>query len=187
MVRQILALDLAGTPRKWVSAEAAVGYYARSLVVWESGAQAAVFQGGTNRSGARSLIRVRSIVAVRGGSFLSAESVQEPLLTNAKLFARDRRLCAYCGGRFLRRNLSREHILPVSRSGGNCWTNVVTACRACNTRKGCRTPEEAGMPLLYLPYVPSHWEDFVLANRDILADQMDYLLARVPAGSRLKH
>ncbi len=52
-------------------------------------------------------------------------------------------------------------------------------------RKGNRTPEEARMPLLYLPYVPSRWEDFILANRRILADQMAYLLAKVPAGSRL--
>ena len=63
--------------------------------------------------------------------------------------------------------------------------NLVTACRACNTRKASRTPEEAKMPLVYLPYVPSRWEDFILANRHILADQMEYLLAKVPAHSRL--
>ena len=41
------------------------------------------------------------------------------------------------------------------------------------------------MPLLYAPYVPSLWEDFILRNRRILADQMEFLMAHVPKSSRL--
>lgn len=41
------------------------------------------------------------------------------------------------------------------------------------------------MPLLYVPYVPSVWEDFILSNRRILSDQMDFLAARLPRSSRL--
>lgn len=63
--------------------------------------------------------------------------------------------------------------------------NCITACRACNGRKGNRTPEEAGMSLLYLPYVPSLHEDMILRGRRILADQMEFLLASVPKSSRL--
>jgi len=63
--------------------------------------------------------------------------------------------------------------------------NVVTACRACNQRKGNRTPEEAHMHLLYAPYVPNRAEFLILANRRILADQMEFLLASVPRSSRL--
>jgi hypothetical protein len=40
------------------------------------------------------------------------------------------------------------------------------------------------MPLLYAPYVPSLWEDFILRNRRILADQMEFLMAHVPKSSR---
>src|SRR5688572_24808034 len=54
MQKQILALDVAGSPRKWVSAQTAVCYYARSLVVWEHGAHAAVFRGGWQKGGQRS-------------------------------------------------------------------------------------------------------------------------------------
>ncbi|MDO9612115.1 MAG: HNH endonuclease, partial [Serpentinimonas sp.] len=50
---------------------------------------------------------------------------------------------------------------------------------------GNRTPEQARMPLLYTPYVPSLWEDFILRNRRILADQMEFLAARLPRHSRL--
>jgi hypothetical protein len=44
--------------------------------------------------------------------------------------------------------------------------------------------EQARMPLLYTPYVPSLWEDFILRNRRILADQMEFLLLHVPRSSR---
>ena len=108
-----------------------------------------------------------------------------PGLTNPMLFARDRHVCAYCGGRFQSRDLSRDHVRPVSRGGRDSWTNSVTACRGCNTRKGNRSPEQADMPLLYVPYVPNRHEHFILRNRRILVDQMEYLLAGVPRTSRL--
>ena len=97
---------------------------------------------------------------------------------------RDRHVCAYCGGHFGEGELTVEHILPVSRGGRHEWTNVVTACRSCNTRKGSRRPEEANMPLLYVPYAVCRSEGFILSNRRILADQMAFLQASLPRHSR---
>jgi hypothetical protein len=37
-----------------------------------------------------------------------------------------------------------------------------------------------------VPYVPSLHEDMILRGRRILADQMEFLLAGVPRGSRLR-
>jgi hypothetical protein len=73
----------------------------------------------------------------------------------------------------------------VGQKGQDHWMNVVTACKSCNHRKGNRTPEQARMPLLYAPYVPSLWEDFILRNRRILADQMEFLMSHLPKSSRL--
>jgi 5-methylcytosine-specific restriction endonuclease McrA len=98
-----------------------------------------------------------------------------PPLVNAYLFRRDQFLCMYCGGEFGADNLSRDHILPVSRDGTDSWTNVVTACKRCNHRKANNTPEEAGMELLAIPFVPNRHEFFYLANKNILADQMEFL------------
>ena len=98
-----------------------------------------------------------------------------PALVNDYLFRRDQFLCMYCGGEFAAAQLSRDHILPVSRNGTDGWTNVVTACKRCNHRKANRTPEEAGMELLAIPFVPNRYEFFYLANKNILADQMDFL------------
>ena len=101
------------------------------------------------------------------------------------LFQRDRHLCCYCGNRKRPEQLTRDHIVPLSRGGRDHWKNVVTACKPCNQRKGARTPERAGMLMLYVPYTPSLYEALILRNRRILADQMDFLVSLLPADSRL--
>jgi 5-methylcytosine-specific restriction endonuclease McrA len=63
--------------------------------------------------------------------------------------------------------------------------NVVTACHPCNHKKGDKTPKEANMELIYVPYAPTHAENMILQNRNILADQMDYLVSMVPKHSRV--
>jgi 5-methylcytosine-specific restriction endonuclease McrA len=107
-----------------------------------------------------------------------------PTLTNTALFARDRFLCMYCGAQFSRGELTRDHVLPVSRGGLDEWQNVVSACLACNLRKSNCTPQEAHMPLLAVPYRPSWVEHLILSNRNILADQMQFLVDHLPRDRR---
>jgi 5-methylcytosine-specific restriction endonuclease McrA len=182
----ILALDSAGLPRRWINLEDAAAYYCRGAVAWDLGEHAFTLRGGFSRAtGQQSRLVLRSIVAVRGERGSHRGQGQAPVLLREMLFARDRMLCAYCGGRFRATDLTAEHVLPQSRGGTNRWTNLVSACRPCNHRKGNRTPEEAGMALLYVPYTPSLHEAFILRNRRILADQMAFLMAGVPSHSRL--
>jgi len=182
---KVLKLSAQGLPQSWISLQQAVIHYAAEEVRWEMGMQIAVFHGGHNaRTGRQSLITVNSIIGTKGVPAINP-FLLKPGLTNSKLFARDRNLCAYCGDLFHEEDLTREHIIPFAQNGIDHWMNVVTACRACNHRKSYRTPEQAGMPLLYTPYVPSLWEDFILRNRRILADQMEFLMAHVPRSSRL--
>ena len=70
------------------------------------------------------------------------------------LFARDGNECQYCGRRFPPQQLSLDHVLPRSRGGDTSWENIVCCCRACNTRKGGRTPREASMTLRNQPRQP---------------------------------
>ena len=86
----------------------------------------------------------------------------------------------YCGQQHLRSELTRDHVVPLSRGGRDVWENVVCACLACNVRKGNRTPQQAGMPLLAVPFRPSWVEHLILRNRHILADQMDFLVSHLP-------
>lgn len=184
---EILQLDVAGRPQAWVSEREAAILVASDAVAWTLGDACRVLRGGIQRhSGRQSLIPLYPIMAVRG-AMPSRAWRTSPSLTNPKLFARDRHLCAYCGQRFDFADLTREHIVPVSRGGQDTWMNCITACRHCNGRKGNRLLSEVKMALLYLPYVPSVHEDMILKGRRILADQMAFLLASVPTGSRLIH
>jgi 5-methylcytosine-specific restriction endonuclease McrA len=182
----VLQLDVSGRPQAWISTKEAAILYACDAVAWTIGDTACTLRGGTQRrTGLPSRIDVHPIIAVRG-SIPSRAWRETPALSNHKLFARDRGVCAYCGQRFLPDDLTREHIVPTSRGGGDTWMNCITACRPCNGRKGNRLPEEANLALLYLPYVPSLHEDMILRGRRILTDQMDFLLASVPRHSRLR-
>jgi hypothetical protein len=183
----ILALDAHGTPRRWLDVEQAATCYSREQVAWDLGDFEFVLRGGVNRlTGLRSVLTLRSIVAIRSDPRRRPAAPAEPALSREMLFLRDRYLCAYCGLSYRFQELSAEHVLPRSIGGQTRWTNLVTACRPCNLRKGHRTPEQAGMPLRYVPYVPNLYEAFILRNRRILADQMAFLMSGVPSGSRLR-
>lgn len=183
----ILGLDIAGQPFRWLTPEEAVSYNATGKVAWSIGDPVVIFHGGYNRAGVQSVVESAPIIAIARSDVMASKAHAYPPLAerNDLLFRRDRHLCAYCGGINGRENLTRDHILPKSRGGRDLWTNVVAACRGCNHRKGARTPEEANMPLYYLPYAPCRYEHFILSGRNILADQMDYLAKMLPKHSRV--
>jgi hypothetical protein len=168
----ILKIDKSGTPLRWISAEMAVNLVCNGKVLWAFGEHTFTMRGGWSKSGRRSVIDLSPIIAVDGAIVRHAVSI--PLM-NKYLFRRDQHLCMYCGQAYSRMSLTRDHILPRSRGGEDLWTNVVSACKPCNQRKGARLPEEAGMPLLAVPFRPTFSELLYLQNRDILEDQMQYL------------
>jgi hypothetical protein len=181
----VLALDISGTPRQWISYDNAILYHATKSVAWTMGEVVAKYRGGIQRNGELSYIETQSIIAIKGHGFNPTKH-SKVALGNKTLFGRDRHICAYCGDYFPNANsLSRDHIIPKSKGGENVWMNVVTACKDCNAMKGCKTLKEARMELLYVPYVPNHFENMILQNRNILADQMDYLRAGLPKHSRI--
>lgn len=67
---------------------------------------------------------------------------------------RDKHTCAFCAGKAT----TIDHVIPRSRGGTNRWDNTVAACSPCNGRKGNRTPEEAGMKMLFTPKMPK-WSE----------------------------
>jgi hypothetical protein len=168
----VLALDISGVPRQWISADDAITYHAKSAVAWSLGEIVARYHGGYQEDGTQSYLETPSIIAIRGHGF-NPQKHAKVGISNRTLFGRDRNICAYCGGHFVNfRELSRDHIIPRSRGGPNTWMNIVTSCRK-------------GMELIYVPYVPCHYENLILQSRTILADQMDYLMAGLPRNSRV--
>ena len=99
-------------------------------------------------------------------------------VTNTFLFARDGYKCMYCGRTQYelrpREALTRDHVIPISRGGLNVWTNVVTACSPCNTRKSNHLLAECGMHLLQEPTEP-HFVHLAWAVRRLTPTQARYI------------
>ncbi|MEK9647755.1 MAG: HNH endonuclease [Gammaproteobacteria bacterium] len=182
----ILRLNIAGHPIEWLTWQEATTLYARDLVTWTLGDTILTVRGGISRiTGERSSISLHSIVACAGE--LHNGQPKKPALRNRILFRRDQNLCMYCGKEFQDKDLSCDHILPTSRGGANTWVNVVAACRRCNHHKQDRTPEEAHMELLALPYEPNPAEYLALVNsKRIRADQMEFLKSQFSKNCRLQ-
>ncbi|MFN4262891.1 MAG: HNH endonuclease [Thioalkalivibrionaceae bacterium] len=184
--QQILRTDASGMPLEWIDYQQAVRLFCQEQVAYTLGQTLFRVRGGINaRSGLRSSVEIPSIVATHGTN-LQVHKGYTPPLNNPTLFRRDQHLCLYCGDHFPVSELSRDHVHPVSQGGVDTWMNVVTACKRCNNHKAGRTPEQAGMALLAIPFVPTHAEYVYLKGRRVLADQMEFLKAHFPRRSRLR-
>ncbi len=183
--KQILRLNAAGHPTGWVNYETAVKLYHLGQIAYECGSSTTRIRGGINRlTGLRSTLDINSIIATNSSHKLDYSSFT-PSLNNTTLFMRDANTCLYCGDKFTHKHLSRDHIIPLSLGGEDIWTNVATACRRCNNLKGGRTPEDAKMMLVAVPFSPSRVEYLILRGRTILADQMEFLISHISKNSPL--
>jgi len=155
-MNKVLRLDLSGTPTSWLSHEDAAVLYVKKMVQWESGNTQTVLVGGFNRErGEQSLLTLSPVIATKGLPFTRRKTVS---FNNRMLFRRDNYRCLYCGLKFDHCELTRDHVVPQSKGGKDRWENVVAACRRCNHFKADRTPEQAGMALLAVPFRPNVFE-----------------------------
>ncbi len=83
-------------------------------------------------------------------------------LAKREIFRRDNYTCQYCGRES--RNLTVDHVIPRHLGGEHDWGNLVSACPACNLKKGGRTPREAGMSLLRKPREPYASADYLFGR-----------------------
>ncbi len=183
----VLQLDVAGTPQQWLDFDKAAHYLSSGKVAWSVGEPFTVLRGGVNAvTGVQSVLALPPIMAIRGEAHAS-RAYRPMACERSRLFKRDRYTCAYCASVYRESELTADHVIPESRGGPWSWANLVSACASCNGIKANRTPEEASMPLVYVPYVPNVHEAFILEKRKILVDQMDYLIQGVPSHSRLRN
>jgi len=56
-------------------------------------------------------------------------------------------VCHYCGGKVAPRELTMDHVVPLSRGGKTTKGNVVACCKGCNTAKK--------------QLLPMEWEDYL--------------------------
>ncbi len=186
--QQVLRTDISGMPLEWVGYQDAVRLYHAGHVIYDCGSRLYRIHGGINAiSGCRSSIDINSIIATEGNHHVleKARNRYTPPLNNRALFKRDACLCLYCGKKHTTHELSRDHVRPLIQGGTDTWNNVVTACKRCNNHKAGRTPEQAHMQLLAVPFTPTHAEYVYLQGHRVLADQMEFLLKHFPRKSLL--
>ena len=139
--QQVLRTDVAGMPLEWIDYREAVRLYHAEQVAYECGTLLyAVFGGYSSFDGLRSKVDVNSIIATHGTSKSLSRNRDKyiPPLNNRTLFKRDANLCLYCAMRFPTRDLTRDHITPISHGGRDAWNNVATACRRDHRTNGVR-------------------------------------------------
>jgi len=184
--QQVLRTDASGMPLEWIDYQQAVRLYHGGQVAYTCGTLLYRIRGGVSAfTGRQSVVEVNSIIATQGTNRILQRGYIPPL-NNDTLFRRDGHLCLYCGKRFEVHDLSRDHVTPLSQRGSDTWVNVVTACKRCNNHKAGRTPEQAGMQLLAIPFLPTHAEYVYLKGHRVLADQMEFLQAHFPRSSPLR-
>lgn len=74
-----------------------------------------------------------------------------PRFTKRGVLTRDNYKCCYCGGKAT----TLDHVVPKSRGGPDSYNNIVSSCFKDNNKKANRTPQEAGMKMLYQPFTPT--------------------------------
>ena len=185
--QQILRTDVSGMPLEWVTYQDAVRLYFNDQIAYTCGSNIMTIRGGINAiTNLRSKVDVNSIIATFGNNKALSEQYAPPL-NNTTLFRRDDHLCLYCGNKFKTEDLSRDHVTPLFQGGKDLWVNVVSACKRCNNAKAGRTPEQANMKLLAIPFIPTHAEYIFLQGKVILFDQMEFLKQHFPRSSPLRN
>ena len=185
--QQILRTDVSGMPLEWVTYQDAVRLYFNDQIAYTCGSNIMTIRGGINAiTNLRSKVDVNSIIATFGNNKTLSEQYAPPL-NNTTLFKRDDHLCLYCGNKFKTEDLSRDHVTPLFQGGKDLWVNVVSACKRCNNAKARRTPEQANMKLLAIPFIPTHAEYIFLQGKVILFDQMEFLKQHFPRSSPLRN
>lgn len=94
------------------------------------------------------IIRLKNYVVVKHHVVVTEHSKASAV----QILRRDKSKCGYCG----EYASTIDHVIPQSRGGPNTWGNLIAACQPCNAFKADRTPEEAGMLLLWPPKVPRY-------------------------------
>lgn len=143
---QTLVLNASFEPLKVVG-------WQRAMVLWAQGKAEVIAEYDREVRSVSFTFRLPSVVRLL--RFVRVRGRREHVpWTRANIYLRDDHRCQYCGDPFRSDELTFDHVVPQAQGGGKSWTNIVSACYPCNRRKGNRTPEEAGMPLLRAPVRP---------------------------------
>ena len=107
------------------------------------------------------------------GKFKRRDKVQ---FSRINIYMRDGWTCQYCAKRKPTKDLTFDHVVPRAHGGKTSWTNVVTACRKCNSNKADQTLQKSGMKLVREPVQPT-WlpAQMVLKVKEVPTEWKNYI------------
>ena len=120
----------------------------RAIVLVLKGNAITEEENGSFLHSARVAFRIPSVIRLT--EFRRIPHQSRPL-SRKNILIRDRYTCQFCSRIFPASELTLDHIIPRSRGGHTDWDNLVACCHTCNSRKGDRLPEEAGLKLRRQP------------------------------------
>lgn len=101
---------------------------------------------------ARRAFKIPRVLVLQGYDRIPCHAVR---FSRQNVYARDGFTCQYCGQQKRREELNLDHVVPRAQGGVTSWENIVCSCVPCNTKKGARTPQQAGMTLRQKPRRPT--------------------------------
>ena len=135
-----------------------MSYFPLSLISWQDAIKAIFLERVNIVSEYNTIIRsenfkmkIPSVISLK--TYVHFHS--RPTFNRYNLFLRDDFTCQYCLNKFHVKQLTFDHVIPKCRKGEISWENIVTACMACNLKKGSLPLEKCGMTLKNLPKEPS--------------------------------
>lgn len=96
-------------------------------------------------------VRVPAVVCLLRFDRVKRNAVR---LSRKNIYLRDNYTCQYTGVKLPASELNLDHVIPTSRGGRTRWENLVCCSVDVNSRKGNRTPAEAGLKLIRKPRKP---------------------------------
>jgi 5-methylcytosine-specific restriction endonuclease McrA len=122
----------------------------RRAIVMVFGGKAEILE--NSRGYIRSVHQAWPVPSVIRLNYMVHRPLPRVRLCRKEVFRRDEYTCQYCGRKTHR--LTMDHVMPRYRGGRHSWQNLVSACPACNRRKGGKTLDQAHMNLLREPFEP---------------------------------
>lgn len=114
---------------------------------------------------ARYKIRVPHVIVVQNYSDIPIRKLKP---TSKNVMERYNYRCCYTNKVLPKHLLNLEHPTPVSRNGAkNNWKNIAPCDKRINSKKGNKTPEEAGLKLQYELKEPNPVPNYVFINKSI--------------------
>ncbi len=156
VMSDVLVLDKMGSPVYTTALRDAIRLYVNDkAVVVEQDWEGRILHSERFAMGMPRVVQLRNWVAFRFNARVSLCRRNLIIRDSALVNGKPTLVCQYCGTPLTTETYSVDHIVPRSRGGVSEWENMVACCKDCNSKKGNRTPREAGMRLIKAPDEPS--------------------------------